>query len=343
MKCSPIRVAICLLASMLLTEFNVLAMNYGSSSAGDKVRKRDLDSRIINLLETKSEYKDFYAAMNQLATAKNTKFTPKNVNDVYNLYNAISMYDQPCNTNIISILVPMPNTITAMRANDIKLVMRYLLQENPTHVYAFKCMDEFDELARQVYSQDSPAIMLMTELAYIKPQPRMIYLKMMDNLNINNRRNVQVIDLIRKNALPYFSACVTTLTHPGILRMHEMFTKIMSPITGLRTDPVIERLRNQINEVGPNTIKVMCLVAFCTNVQIPQELLVQPPQNVHQGASEGSSQMFLPDVAQQNLAPPSELQPPAQVPLRVQYQQAEQPLNLEPEVQQPPQNQQDEQ
>lgn len=237
-----------------------------TSSSSPEDPLQHLDQFVIELLHANLSLDDFEARMQLYAQSTNKQFTKGNIYDVYIAHRALHNFDAPCNMDNLFVFSVIEARIAKFSSLELLQVIASILRDNCIERYANKCLDEFDEFARHLLSQDQDMQQLVNVLPpMISEQARreMTYELLERDLDFTRQENGLLISVTV--SMQIAAPCTKINLNPNVAHVLKMFQLSLQEASGLRRASAT-RLNEQFHIQQPNALKLLSLALFCDSL-----------------------------------------------------------------------------
>lgn len=236
---------------------------------------QQLDDAIVEMLQAQLPLEEFTKQMRKHAKAKHVRFMRTNIYDLHKLYEARRTFNEPCKLKSLFVFANAYIRYAAVLNKGIRRIMRVLIRDFPGRRYALKCVSEFDAYLGDF--EDSPSsVAFMTRLAKAisgKTRSSLMFWQLELELDLSAADNRRLKSRIGPMNVRYSAICRRVLRDSVLQEIFAMMQKILGKMRGLRSPEVVDKLNEQIQAQGANTIKFVSLMTFCSNLKRKGNLL----------------------------------------------------------------------
>lgn len=205
----------------------------------------------------------------------------------------VSSFRSPCTLHSARVFDGASALFESAAGTDLQQVFDYLFHNQPIEGHSDKCISQFDELARELFSLNFEARELLSSLRRAtspsddqsrlakyeqKVQMQefmqklasvvddasvtsMSFADLQQDFDYFSRHEDQVSALLA--GTDYASLCGVAVSSPRLREMNAIMRVLLASNTSLRTEKIIHRLAMQTKVLEPNSVQILSLTIFC--------------------------------------------------------------------------------
>lgn len=234
-----------------------------SSKKTKKISQSGIDMNVINMLRTMPTLSQFEMMLVDHKDNTGSGYTIRNARLLHAVYLASATFDDPCDASTMETLIKGARLISSQPKASVQKLLTYLIQDKSPESYVQKCIEQFDRVAEESYTNDEEAKKVMSRLmGGLSSDTRKVmnYERIVNSMNPKIETNLYLRGLTQLQ--DYTEVCNRTNNNETVTSAIAILSRILMN-TSLKRKALVDGLKSQIQEDKPNSTHMFCLAMFC--------------------------------------------------------------------------------